>query len=472
MNTEFRTESDSMGEMKVPTNAYYGAQTARAVENFPISGLRFPRQFIRALGLIKKHAAITNAELGLLPTKVAEAIEQAAQEVADGRWDDQFVADIFQTGSGTSTNMNANEVIANRAIETLGGKRGDKSVHPNDHVNCGQSSNDVIPTAIHLAALEAIERQLIPALKELHAALEHKANAFDAILKIGRTHLQDATPIRLGQEFSGYASQVEHGIGRLLAAQINLGELALGGTAVGTGINTHVNFASTTVKGIAKETGLKLREAANHFEAQGGRDAAVEASGALKTIAVSLIKIANDIRLLGSGPRCGIGELKLPGTQPGSSIMPGKVNPVMCEMLMQVGAQVIGNDAAITFGGAFGNFELNVMMPVIAYNLLESIELLANGTRVFARRCVADLEADAARCEGNIENSLAMSTALAPVIGYDKAAKIAKVAYETGATIRHAALELSGLDKTKLDELLDARRQTEPGTGAGTSAGG
>jgi fumarate hydratase, class II len=472
MNTEFRIESDSMGEMKVPVSAYYGAQTARAVENFPISGLRFPRQFIRALGLIKKQAAITNAELGLLPAKVADVIEQAAQEVADGKWDSQFVVDIFQTGSGTSTNMNANEVIANRAIEILGGKRGDKSVHPNDHVNCGQSSNDVIPTAIHLAALEAIERRLIPALKELHAALEQKAHAFDSILKIGRTHLQDATPIRLGQEFSGYASQIEHGIGRLLAVQINLGELALGGTAVGTGINTHINFASTTIKGIAKETGLKLREAANHFEAQGGRDAAVEASGALKTIAVSLIKIGNDIRLLGSGPRCGIGELKLPATQPGSSIMPGKVNPVMCEMLIQAGAQVIGNDAAITFGGAFGNFELNVMMPVIAYNLLESIELLANGARVFARRCVVGLEPDAARCEGNIENSLAMSTALAPVIGYDKAAKIAKVAYETGATIRHAALELSGLDKTKLDELLDARSQTEPGTGAGGSTGG
>jgi fumarate hydratase class II len=472
MNTEFRIESDSMGEMKVPASAYYGAQTARAVENFPISGLRFPRQFIRALGLIKKHAAITNAGFGLVPAKVAEAIEQAAREVADGTWDNQFVVDIFQTGSGTSTNMNANEVIANRSIEILGGKRGDKSVHPNDHVNCGQSSNDLIPTAIHLAALDAIERRLIPSLKELHAALELKAHTFDSILKIGRTHLQDATPIRLGQEFSGYASQIEHGIGRLLAAQINLGELALGGTAIGTGINTHVNFASTTIKGIAKETGLKLREAANHFEAQGARDAAVEASGALKTIAVSLIKIANDIRLLGSGPRCGIGELRLPATQPGSSIMPGKVNPVMCEMVIQAGAQVIGNDAAITFGGAFGNFELNVMMPVIAYNLLESIELMANSTRVFARRCVAGLEADAAKCEGNIENSLAMSTALAPVIGYDKAAKIAKVAYETGATIRHAALELSGLDKTKLDELLDARRQTEPGTGAGTSAGG
>ncbi len=472
MDTEFRIEADSMGEMKVPAKAYYGAQTARAVENFPISGLRFSRPFIRALGLIKKHAAITNAELGLVPPKIAGAIERAAQEVADGKWDEQFVVDIFQTGSGTSTNMNANEVITNRAIEILGGKRGDKSVHPNDQVNCGQSSNDVIPTAIHLAAFEAIERQLIPALKELRAALETKAKTFDNILKIGRTHLQDATPIRLGQEFSGYASQVEHGIGRLLALETNLGELALGGTAVGTGINTHIDFASRTIKGIAKETGLKLREAANHFEAQGSRDAAVEASGALKTVAVSLIKIANDIRLLGSGPRCGIGELKLPATQPGSSIMPGKVNPVMCEMLIQAGAQVIGNDAAIAFGGAFGNFELNVMMPVIAHNLLQSIELLTNGARVFARRCVAGLEADIAKCEGNIENSLAMGTALAPVIGYDKAAKIAKIAYETGATIRQVAEELSGLDKAKLDQLLDARSQTQPGTGAGGSAGG
>jgi fumarate hydratase class II len=472
MKDEFRVEADSMGEMKVPADAYYGAQTARAVENFPISNLRFPRQFIRALGLIKKHAAATNAGLGYVPPKIAQAVQQAAQEVIDGKWDHQFVVDIFQTGSGTSTNMNTNEVIANRAIELLGGKRGDKSVHPNDHVNCGQSSNDVIPTAIHLAALDSIVHQLIPALNELHGALLAKAQAFGNILKIGRTHLQDATPIRLGQEFSGYASQVEHGINRLWAVEGHLGELALGGTAVGTGINTHVDFARKTIEGIADETGLKLREAPNHFEAQAARDAAVEASGALKTVAVSLIKIANDIRLLGSGPRCGIGELKLPATQPGSSIMPGKVNPVMCEMLIQVGAQVIGNDAAITFGGTFGNFELNVMLPVMAHNLLEAIEILTAGSRVFARRCVNGLEADAAKCEGNIENSLAMCTALAPVIGYDKAAKIAKLAYESGKTIRQVALETSGLDKAKLDQLLDARSQTEPGTGAGGSAGG
>jgi len=461
-----------MGEMKVPGDVYYGASTARAVENFPISDLRFSRSFIRALGLIKKHAAATNAGLGYLPAKVATAVQAAAQEVIGGKWDSHFAVDIFQTGSGTSTNMNANEVIANRAIEILGGKRGDKSVHPNDHVNCGQSSNDVIPTAIHLAALDGIVHHLIPALNELHGALLAKAQAFGEILKIGRTHLQDATPIRLGQEFSGYASQVEHGVDRLWKLEANLGELALGGTAVGTGINTHAAFAGRTIEGIADETGLKLREARNHFEAQASRDAAVEASGALKTVAVSLIKIANDIRWLGSGPRCGIGELKLPATQPGSSIMPGKVNPVMCEMLIQVGAQVIGNDAAITYGGAFGNFELNVMLPLIAHNLLQSIALLTTASRVFARRCVAGLEADAARCEGNIENSLAMCTALAPVIGYDKAAKIAKLAYESGRTIRQVALEVSGLDSSKLDQLLDARSQTEPGAGAGGSAGG
>src|SRR6266849_3311666 len=333
MKTEFRTESDSMGQMQVPADAYYGAQTARAIENFPISDLRFPRSFIRAMGLIKKHAAVTNTALGLLPAPISEAIQKAAQEVIDGKLDAHFDVDIFQTGSGTSTNMNANEVIANRASELLGGKRGDKSVHPNDHVNCGQSSNDVIPTAIHLAALDSIVHQLIPALNELHAALLNKAQAFGDILKIGRTHLQDATPIRLGQEFSGYASQVEHGINRLWKVEDNLSELALGGTAVGTGINTHIDFARKTIEGIADETGLKLREAKNHFEAQASRDACVETSGALKTVAVSLIKIANDIRWLGSGPRCGLGEFKLPATQPGSSIMPGKVNPVMCEKI-------------------------------------------------------------------------------------------------------------------------------------------
>ena len=452
-----------MGPMQVPTSAYYGAQTARAIENFPISHWRFPRRFIRALALIKKHAALTNQELGGLPADLATAIVQAAQEVIDGKWDGEFVLDIFQTGSGTSTNMNANEVIANRAIEILGGRRGDKHVHPNDHVNRGQSSNDVIPTAIHLAALEAIERDLLPALAELQGALEKKAAEFHEVLKIGRTHLQDATPIRLGQEFSGYASQVKHGVERLRAAEVHLGELALGGTAVGTGINTPPEFAPRTIARLATETGLPLREAANHFEAQGGRDAVVETSGALKTVAVSLIKIANDIRFLGSGPRLGLGELRLPATQPGSSIMPGKVNPVMCEMLLQVCAQVLGNDAAITFSGSFGNFELNVMMPVMAHNLLQSIALLAQGSAVFARRCVSGLEVDREKCQANLELSLSNCTILAPVIGYDKAAKIAKVAFQTNRTIRQVALEISGLDQARLDVLLDPAKQTEPG---------
>jgi fumarate hydratase class II len=461
MKSGFRIEKDSMGAMEVPAAAYYGAQTARAIENFPISNLRFPRQFIRALGLIKKHAAITNTSLRLLAAKISKAIQRAAQEVIDGNFDSQFVVDIFQTGSGTSTNMNANEVIANRAIEILGGKRGDKSVHPNDHVNRGQSSNDVFPTAIHIAALDGIVHQLIPGLNELHVALGRKAKEFAQVLKIGRTHLQDATPIRLGQEFSGYASQIEHGLKRLSMIVDDLGELALGGTAVGTGINAHPNFARRTIKGIAKETGLKLREASNHFEAQGAIDACVAASGVLKTLAVSLIKIANDIRWLGSGPRCGLGELKLPATQPGSSIMPGKVNPVMCEMMIQVCAQVIGNDAVLTFSGTYGAFELNTMLPVTAYNLLQSIELLASASPVFAQRCVVGLEADAEKCKSNIEQSLAMCTALAPVIGYDEAAKIAKVAYESGRTVREVALEISGLDKERIDELLDPRRQTD-----------
>jgi fumarate hydratase, class II len=460
MSDQFRTETDSMGPMQVPVSAYYGAQTARAIENFPISNLRFPRRFIRAMGLIKKHAALTNRELGGLKPDIAAAVANAAQEVIDGKWDGQFVLDIFQTGSGTSTNMNANEVIANRACELLGGQRGGKLVHPNDHVNRCQSSNDTIPTAIHLAALEGIEQALIPALTELHQALEKKARQFDDVLKIGRTHLQDATPIRLGQEFGGYASQVQHGMARLRLAERNLGELALGGTAVGTGINADPDFARRVIASIAQETGLNIREAEDHFEAQGGRDAAVETSGMLKTLAVSLIKIANDIRFLASGPRLGLGELRLPATQPGSSIMPGKVNPVMCEMLLQVCAQVLGNDAAIAFCGSFGNFELNVMMPVMAYNLLESIELLAAASQVFARRCVNGIEADREKCKANLELSLSNCTILAPVIGYDKAAKIAKIAYETNRTIREVALEQSGLDKAKLNDLLDPAKQT------------
>ena len=433
----------------------YGAQTGRAVENFPISGLRFPREFIWALGLIKKEAAVVNAELGKLPPNLAEAIRRAAEEVQDGRWDRQFVLDIFQTGSGTSTNMNANEVIATRARELLNGEK----VHPNDHVNQGQSSNDVIPSAIHLAAFHSIWQKLTPTLRELANELQHKSTEFWDILKIGRTHLQDATPIRLGQEFSGYASQIEHGLERLKLIEPHLGELALGGTAVGTGINTHPEFARRVIARMARETGLPLREAGNHFEAQAAKDACVEVSGILKSIAVSLVKIANDIRFLGSGPRLGYGELILPATQPGSSIMPGKVNPVMCEMLMQVGAQVIGNDAASTFAASHGNFELNVMMPVIAHNLLQSISLMANGAQVFARRCIVGLKANRERCESDIEQSLAMCTALAPLIGYDKAAEIAKKAHQTGKTVREVALESSGLDPSVLEKALDPRAQ-------------
>src|SRR4051812_22662298 len=456
--TATRIERDSMGEMQVPAEAMYGAQTARAVENFPISDLRFPKEFIWALALIKKHAAIVNAELKLIPRNIADAIAHAADEIQGGSWLDQFVVDVFQTGSGTSTNMNANEVIAFRASNLLDKQK----VHPNDHVNHGQSSNDVIPSAIHIAALWGIHNFLLPALEQLRVALEKKAKQFWDILKIGRTHLQDATPMRLGQEFSGYASQVEHAIARLKSLDQNLGELALGGTAVGTGINTHPEFARRTIARMAQETRLPLREAKNHFEAQAARDAVVEASGILKTVAVSLLKIANDIRFLGSGPRLGYGELKLPPTQPGSSIMPGKVNPVMAEMLMQVAAQVVGNDATIVLAATHGNFELNVMMPVMAYNLLQSISLLAHGSSVFARRCVEGLEAETRKCEESIEQSLAMCTALAPLIGYDKAAQIAKTAHQTGRTIREVAKEMSGLDQATLDKALDPRSQTEP----------
>jgi len=463
MPTGYRTESDSMGPMQIPANALYGAQTARAVENFPISGWRFSRRFIRALALVKKHAALTNTTLGLLDPSTGDAIARAAEEVAGGQWDGEFVVDIFQTGSGTSTNMNANEVIANRAIEIRGGARGDKSIHPNDHVNRGQSSNDVIPTAIHLAVLDGIFHELLPALEELRTALGEKSRDFQDVIKTGRTHLQDATPIRLGQEFSAFVRQAELAAVRLRNCGDELGELALGGTAVGTGINTHKDFAALTIAALARETALPLREAANHFEAQAARDACVQTSGTLRTVAVSLLKIANDIRFLGSGPRCGLGEIKIPATQPGSSIMPGKVNPVMSEMLMMACAQVHGNDAAVAFAGAQGNFQLNVMMPVIAHNLLQSVELLSSAVRVFTLRCVRGLEADRIRCAATIEQSLSMCTALAPVIGYDAAAAIAKEAHATGRTVREVASERSGLDAATLAGLLDPASQTAPG---------
>jgi fumarate hydratase class II len=455
-----RIAHDSMGPMEIPANALWGAQTQRAVENFPISGIPFPRGFVRALGLVKKAAALTNVQLNLLDSPRSAAIEQAAQEVIEGTLDSHFPLDIFQTGSGTSTNMNANEVIATRATQLLARQDSPLSVHPNDHVNCGQSSNDVIPTCIHIAAVEALSSQLLPALKALSDSLERKAREFDDVLKIGRTHLQDATPVRLGQEFGGYARMVANARQRIEQTMGGLEELPLGGTAVGTGINTHPQFAARTIETLNRITGQNFVEAPDHFEAQGARDAAVHCSGALKSCAVSLIKIANDIRWLGSGPRCGIGELILPAVQPGSSIMPGKVNPVMAEALLQVGAQVIGNDAAITLGGLSGNFELNVMMPVIARNLLESITLLANAVSQFDSRCVQGLEADRERCSALIEGSLALITSFAPVVGYDTAAKIAKQAWEEGKTIRQIVQELQLLPAEQLKGLLDAASMT------------
>jgi fumarate hydratase class II len=406
-------------------------------------------------------------DLKLLEPKLGKAIVSAAQEVIDGKLDSQFVVDVFQTGSGTSTNMNANEVIANRAIQLLGGVVGSKTpVHPNDHVNLGQSSNDVIPTAMHLAALETIEGFLVPALQALHKALQAKAREFDHVVKIGRTHLQDATPVRLGQEFGGYARQVELAVVRLGKLKDSLGELALGGTAVGTGINTHPRFAATAIRYLSKKTGLRLTEARNHFEAQSAKDAVVETSGVLRTIALSLSKIANDIRWLASGPRCGIGEITLPETQPGSSIMPGKVNPVIAESLLMVTAHVIGNDATIVTAAQGGVFELNVMMPVMAYNLIESIRLLASSANNFAGRCVSGIVANEERCNEMIEQSLAMCTALAPEIGYDQAAAIAKESYKTGKTVREIALEKKVLPEKRLNEILDPMRMTRPGIAA------
>jgi len=452
-----------MGEMLVPDTAYYGAQTQRAVENFPISGLPIPTGMIRALGMVKKAAARVNLDLDLLDKERSNAIMQAAQEVIDGKFDDQFPIDVFQTGSGTSSNMNANEVIGNRASELMGGRIGTREpVHPNDHVNKGQSSNDVIPTAIHVAAAVSLSGRLIPALKALHKALDDKAKAFDNVLKIGRTHLQDATPIRLGQEFSGYAGMVRSGVERLTHAGEALTRLAIGGTAVGTGINTHVEFGGRVAKEISKLTGLKFVEAPNHFEAQAAFDGAVEVSGALKTVAVSLSKIANDIRWLGSGPRAGLAELKLPAVQPGSSIMPGKVNPVIAEAMVQTCAQVIGNDVVIAQGGLGSFFELTLMLPLIARNLLEGIEFLAGAATMFREKLVEGLEADEQKCADYIEGSLAMCTSLTPVIGYDAAAAVAKEAHETGKTVRQVAREKGLVSEEELTRLLDPMSMTKP----------
>ncbi len=461
-----RIEKDSMGTMEVPSTALYGASTQRAVLNFPISGYRFPRRFIRALGLIKWASAEANAELGRLDEERKSLIAQAAQEVIDGQHDAEFVVDIFQTGSGTSTNMNANEVIANRCSQLADKEIGSRDpVHPNDHVNMGQSSNDVIPTAIHISAAEALRNDLMPALEELNSAFERKTLQFWNIIKIGRTHLMDATPIRLGQEFSGYGRQIEFARLRVGNAISALEELALGGTAVGTGINSHPAFAGLVMHHLWNKTDISFREARNHFEAQGSKDGVVQASGLLKTIAVSLFKIANDIRWLSSGPSCGISEIRLPSTQPGSSIMPGKVNPVICEALMQVCTQVIGNDSVITWAGANGNLELNVMMPVMAHNLLENIRLLTNSVNVFRERCVAGIEANLGRCDELVEQSMAMVTSLAPMIGYDRAAQIAKESASTGRTVREICQEWKILPEEKLNAALDPASMTTPGGG-------
>ncbi len=460
----FRIERDSLGEVRVPADALWGAQTQRAVENFPISGIRFSRTFIRALGLIKYAAAKVNLELGLLDEERANAIMQAAQEVIDGKWDDHFPIDIFQTGSGTSTNMNANEVIANRANLILGGELGAKSpVHPNDHVNKGQSSNDVIPSAIHIAAYLDVNETLLPGLRHLHETLVKKAEAWDHLVKTGRTHLMDAMPIRLGQEISGWARQVELGIARVEAALPRLAELALGGTAVGTGINTHPEFGARVAATIADLTGLPFREAENHFEAQAAQDAAVELSGQLKTVAASLMKIANDLRWMNSGPIAGLQEIRLPALQPGSSIMPGKVNPVISEAVRMVAAQVFGNDVAINFGGALGDFELNVMLPVIAHNLLQSINILGNAARVLADKAVAGFTVNEEHIAALVGRNPILGTALNPIIGYDKAAEVVKKALAEGRTVKEIVVEMGLLSEEEAARILDPRLMTEPG---------
>lgn len=460
MSDDVRIENDSLGEVRVPADALYGAQTQRAVENFPISGQRVGRGFIQALGLLKKAAALTNEELGNLDGKIAEAIATAAGEVAVGEWDGEFVVDVYQTGSGTSTNMNANEVMARRANQILGH---DGSVHPNDHVNFGQSSNDVIPSAIHIAARLAMERELIPSLTHLRDALSEKAGAFDHIVKSGRTHLMDATPVRLGQQFGGYAHQLTKGIERVRRASEELAELALGGTAVGTGINTHPEFASRVIALVSAELDLDFIEAENHFEAQAAKDAAVNAAGALNTIATSFFKIADDVRWLASGPTSGISEILIPAVQPGSSIMPGKVNPVMCEAMMMVAARVMGNHTTVTIAGQRGNFELNVMMPVLAQALLESIALLSNVARTFADRCVKGIEANEPRAKELLEKNPSIATALNPYVGYDKATEVAKEAARKGLSVRDVVEEKGLLKPEEINEALDVRAMTEPG---------
>ena len=459
----FRTERDSLGDVQVPADALYGAQTQRAADNFPISDLRFSRRFIEAIGRVKQAAAHANRDLGLLDAEKADAIAQATQRVIEGELDDQFVLDIFQTGSGTSTNMNANEVIANAATERLGGDRGSKLVHPNDHVNMSQSSNDVIPTTMHVAARVAIEQELIPSLERFHAALAAKAEAFDDVLKSGRTHLMDATPVRLGQEFGGYAAQIQLGLRRVRQAAEELDALALGGTATGTGINRHPDFPAKAIAHLNDATGLSFREAENHFEAQAAKDGYVMASGALNTLAVSLMKIANDIRHLSSGPTSGLAEIRLPAIQPGSSIMPGKVNPVLSEALMMVCARVMGNHVTITVGGQHGNFELNVMMPVMAHAMLQSLHILASGMDAFRTKCLDGIEADRARCRELLELNPSIATALNSAIGYDMASKVAKKSAAERKSVRVVVQEMGLLDEETLNTYLDVREMTEPG---------
>ena len=458
-----RIEKDTMGEMELPDDSYYGAQTQRAVENFQISSTKIPRSMIAAIAMIKRSAAIVNHKLDFLDSTVKDAIVKSADEVIQGKFDNQFVVDIYQTGSGTSSNMNANEVIANRACEILNGKKGDKSlVHPNDHVNFGQSSNDVIPTSIHIAASIEITKRLVPELHELKKSLDQKSKEFDNVIKIGRTHLQDATPITLGQEFSGYSKMVDNSINRIKSNLPFLYQLAQGGTAVGTGINTHKDFGKLIAQEISNITNLDFVEADNHFEAQATQDSIVHLSGSLKTLSVSLYKISNDIRWLGSGPRSGLGELILPAVQPGSSIMPGKVNPVICESLIQVTSQVIGYDSAITLGGLGGVFELNLMLPLIGSNILESINILSNSIKMFRLKLIDDLKANEKKCMGYIEDSLAMCTTLAPIIGYDKAANIAKKAYNTDKTVREICVEENVLSKEELQNILDPYSMISP----------
>ncbi len=459
----FRTETDSMGEIKVPADKYYGAQTARSLMNFKIGGERFPRELIRALGILKKAAALTNLELGMLPKEKVDLIVKAADEVIEGKIDEHFPLVVWQTGSGTQTNMNANEVISNRAIELAKGEMGSKKpIHPNDDVNKAQSSNDTFPTAMHIAAVEEIHRKLIPMVTKLRDALAKKSKEYEKIIKIGRTHLMDATPLTLGQEFSGYTQQLTNGLERINASLPRLYELALGGTAVGTGLNTHPDFAVISAKKIAELTGLPFITARNKFEALATHDALVEFSGVLKTLAASLMKIANDIRWLGSGPRCGIGELSLPENEPGSSIMPGKVNPTQSEAMTMVCAQVFGNDVAVNFGGAMGNFELNVFKPVIIFNVLQSIRLIADACESFTDHCVVGIEANEKNIKNHLENSLMLVTSLNPHIGYDNAAKVAKKAHKEHKTLKEAVIELGLLTADKFDEVVRPEKMIGP----------